>query len=507
MSKLYLFAIGGTGTRVLNSLLMLLASGVRANTEKIIPMVIDTDINNGDLERFRKQLRNYREINEKLYADCSMSDFQDHFFRTRIEDPRELNISGLDYGTLGDMLDCTGLAASGFKNTKFLVDLLFNYNNLSMKLEKGFLGNPNVGSIVLKNVIETKGFKEFTQAFQAGDRIFIINSIFGGTGAAGFPLLLRVFRDNVSELNNIGLINNSIIGGVTVLPYFEVDVEKYQSGESSINSNTFISKTKAALSYYDDHIGHLVNALYYIGDTQKSNYENIEGGTEQKNPNNFVEFVSALAILDFLNYESSSKTINDLGKPTRYFEFGIGDDVDTLNFTHLPGREDITRPLIAFKYFSVYVSKWLRKALEDKKLVWRRGLNIPNNYWDSSFIKALRSFCGIHFYKWLYNLNHKSHSRKFVPFNLRILNPEDAENGYDKELNVDIDEAGLFTMVNGIPAKQDSSFLKKDKIKFDDIFTDYVDEINSRSLSSTELNFLSLMCEGISHIYSERYRN
>ncbi len=507
MSKLYLFAIGGTGTRVLNSLLMLLAAGFRANTEKIIPMVIDTDINNGDLEQFRKLVRNYQEINSKLYADSSISEFKDHFFRTRIEDPKELNISGLDYGTLNDMLDCNSLIASGFKNTRFLIDLLFNYNNLTMKLEKGFLGNPNVGSIVLKNAIETKGFKEFTQEFQDGDRIFVINSIFGGTGAAGFPLLLRVFRDNTSELNNISYINDSIIGGVTVLPYFEVDVEKYQSGESSINSNTFISKTKAALSYYADHIGHMVNALYYIGDNKKSNYENIEGGTEQKNPNNFVEFVSALAVLDFLNYESSSKTKQDLSKETRYFEFGIGADVDILNLTHLTGRVDVTKSLIAFKYFSLYITNYLRSALDDKKLVWRRELNIPNNYWDSGFIKSLRSFCGIHFYRWLYNLNHKSHSRRFVPFNLRILNPDDAENDQDKELALDIGEEALLTVVNEIPARRNDSFLQKDKIRFDDILTDQVDEINKRKLSSTELNFISLLVEGISNIYSERYRN
>lgn len=506
MSKLYLFAIGGTGTRVLNSLMMLLASGFRANTEKIIPMVIDTDINNGDLERFRKLVRNYREINTRLYSVCSSTEFQDHFFRTRIEEPKELNISGLDYGTLCDMLDYNSLIASGFRNTKFLVDLLFNNKNLSMKLENGFLGNPNVGSIVLKNVIETKGFKEFTQEFQDGDRIFIINSIFGGTGAAGFPLLLRVFRDNTSDLNNIAYINDSIIGGVTILPYFEVDVEKFQTGESTINSNTFISKTKAALSYYHDHIGHLLNALYYIGDTKKSNYDNVEGGTEQKNPNNFIEFVSALAILDFLNFESSSKTKHDLSKDNRYFEFGINSDADIINLTHLGAREDIIRPLINFKYFSLYVTNYLRKALEDTKLVWKRELNIPNNYWESSFIKSIRSFCGNHFYRWLYHLNHKSHSRKFVPFNMIVLNPNDAENGHDKELNIQLSDENLFTVINQIPAKKDESFFKKDKIRIDDIFTDHVDEINKRNLSTSELKFISLLHEGISSIYLERYK-
>ena len=296
MGKLYLFAIGGTGTRVLNSLMMLLASGMNANTERIIPMIIDTDINNGDLEKFRRIVKRYNYINSKLYSTCTNDEYQGQFYRTKVDSPRELNISGLDYGTLGDMINVDAMIATGLRPEKFLVDLLFSESNLTMNLENGFLGNPNVGSIVLKNAIETPGFREFTTEFDTGDRIFIINSIFGGTGAAGFPLLLRVFRDSQAQLANVNKINESIIGAVTVLPYFALDPEKFRTAESSINSDTFISKSKAALSYYDKHIGHLVNSLYLIGDNRRGTYENIEGGSDQKNPSNFIEFISALSI-------------------------------------------------------------------------------------------------------------------------------------------------------------------------------------------------------------------
>ena len=39
MSKLYVFAIGGSGSRVLRSLTMLLSSGVHTNYE-IVPMIV-----------------------------------------------------------------------------------------------------------------------------------------------------------------------------------------------------------------------------------------------------------------------------------------------------------------------------------------------------------------------------------------------------------------------------------------------------------------------------------
>ena len=58
-------------------------------------------------------------------------------------------------------------------------------------MKVGFKGNPNIGSIVLNQFTRSNEYKEFAQSFNDGDAIFIINSIFGGTGASGFPLLLK----------------------------------------------------------------------------------------------------------------------------------------------------------------------------------------------------------------------------------------------------------------------------------------------------------------------------
>ena len=50
MAKLYVFGIGGTGARVVKSLTMLLASGVKTNYD-IVPILIDPDRAGGDLNR------------------------------------------------------------------------------------------------------------------------------------------------------------------------------------------------------------------------------------------------------------------------------------------------------------------------------------------------------------------------------------------------------------------------------------------------------------------------
>ena len=62
MSKLYLFGIGGTGSRVIRSLTMLLASGVDAGVDTIVPVLIDPDLSNGDLTRTVNLLKKYKEI-------------------------------------------------------------------------------------------------------------------------------------------------------------------------------------------------------------------------------------------------------------------------------------------------------------------------------------------------------------------------------------------------------------------------------------------------------------
>ena len=51
MSKLYVFGIGGTGSRVLRSLTMLLASGVECKSDKIVPIIIDPDDSGADKTR------------------------------------------------------------------------------------------------------------------------------------------------------------------------------------------------------------------------------------------------------------------------------------------------------------------------------------------------------------------------------------------------------------------------------------------------------------------------
>ena len=49
MNNLYVFAIGGSGERVMKSLIMMLATGMPLGAKKLIPVFVDNDVNSNSL--------------------------------------------------------------------------------------------------------------------------------------------------------------------------------------------------------------------------------------------------------------------------------------------------------------------------------------------------------------------------------------------------------------------------------------------------------------------------
>lgn len=210
-------------------------------------------------------------------------------------------------------------------------------------MDVGFKGNPNIGSVVLNQIVDTDDFKSFANSFNQGDRIFIISSIFGGTGASGFPLLLKSLRTGKDFPNN-DLINNAQIGAVTVLPYFKLK----QNDDSEIDSSTFISKTKSALAYYENNIikNNAVDEMYYLADNLSATYENYEGGSMQKNDAHLIEFLAASSIVDF-SYKDKQECTDNL-------ELGIKEVSGAVSFDSFYDRmqDMLFSPLTQFTLMS-----------------------------------------------------------------------------------------------------------------------------------------------------------
>lgn len=318
MSKLYVFAIGGTGSRVLRSLTMLAAAGVDIQATEIVPVIIDPDVSNADITRTVTLMNHYSAIRKGI-------DFHEKnettFFRTDISEYVQnysLHIKDTEDRRFDQFIGYSSLS----KENKAMMSMLFSEKNLAAQMQVGFKGNPNIGSVVLNQIVSSPQFDEFANSFVDGDKIFIISSIFGGTGASGFPLLLKTLRDSNAGFPNHSIINKAQIGAVTILPYFKLE----PSDESEIDSSTFISKARSALAYYETNVvgNQSINAMYYLADDGDI-YENNDGGCQQQNPAHIIELLAATAAINFMNNDYADRHMN--------LEFGIRDISDNAGVT------------------------------------------------------------------------------------------------------------------------------------------------------------------------------
>jgi len=419
MSKLYIFGIGGTGARVLKSLSFLLASGVHCKSDSIVPIIIDPDSANGDVSRTTDILRKYQSIRKELNFD---NESKNEFFKTPIESltPNfSIKIQNsnkkfkefIEYSTLD-------------KKNKALISLLFSDKNLNSDMEVGFKGNPNMGSVVLNQFNQSEDFASFASSFSQGDKIFIVSSIFGGTGASGFPLLLKNIRSADVSLNNFALLRDAPIGAISVLPYFGVKKDE----ESDIEKSTFVSKTKAALRYYQHGVNSGVNAMYYIGDSLHKDYENNEGSTMQKNDAHFIELASALAVLNFAN--------NPVGEERVVKEFGIENETNSITFNDLNDKTKTTifKPLTQYYLFHLYTKKQLRSNLD---MNFASTLGINSSFLNDDFYTKLRSF-NDGYWEWLMQMGNNE--RGFSPFTLE----ENSSNILDSVKGIQLKNGGFF---------------------------------------------------------------
>lgn len=493
MSKLFIFGIGGTGSRVIKSLVMLLASGIKStNNFEIVPIIIDPHKDNEDLKRTISILTSYEKVVEKVGT-------ANGFFGTKLTTLQSLDHDRTLSGTYS-------FALKEVSNTKFkdyfaynslndenrgLADLLFsgksiNANGgavdlLDIPMDIGFVGNPNVGSVVLNQFKDSEEFKDFANNFNEGDRVFIISSIFGGTGAAGFPLILKNIRDAVNNggLANAGFLQNSAIGALTVMPYFNIEVDE----NSPIKKSDFIEKTKAALGYYKNNVNSSLNAMYYIGDSFTGKpYENDPGQGGQKNNAHFVEIAGALAIFNFMNMPVGSLE-TEHGRPLNsvFKEYSIKADQESLNLMNLNDDSSavLGKSLTQFTLFKKYLDEQFDQSIDQK--AWSTDLPaIDKSFKNSQFFNSnLKGFLG-HYTEWLKEL--ELNSRSFKPFNL---------------------SSDLSTLVNGKDAKK--GFLGLGKFDYDKFDIELNKVVRSGTYTSSEQKVINLFFSAISNIVSDKY--
>ena len=425
MNEVYILAIGGSGARVLRSLVMLLAAGVEPNA-KIIPLIIDPDSGAGNLSQTKELLKLYTQIREEAQVDNADPLVT---FSTPIE-----MLPGAGYQVQLDQIAGTkfreyidlGVAMSN--SSQALLRSLFSKENLDLEMTIGFKGNPNIGSIVLGQFEGSDAYKRFFSELQKGDitkkSIFIISSIFGGTGASGFPSLLKSLRSSTT------LVSQMRMGALSLLPYFNLE----NNASSAIDSATFYAKTRAALSYYTENI--IKNAdiddFYFIGDKSPNSYSNSDGGQTQRNQAHLVELAGALSIIHFarLGSERPKSSVGTM------YEFGLDKPVsDAIGFKTLG---DTTERELAVPLTALYLMyRFLEKAdIFTDKDPWLK--EIQANPGDGSFIDDINRFLEL-YKEWLQELGgHSSHG--FKPFEIGV----QIDNLFNCVLDYPLQSKGFF---------------------------------------------------------------
>lgn len=423
----FIFGIGGTGSRVVRSLTMLLASGVKLeDTERVIPILIDLDTENADTLRTVEALDLYKIIRDQAYTLTENP--QEGFFAANlcklstlrndgdtgtatVSDTFQLKFNGIS-NTFENYLDFNGMA----DEDKNLLRALYDdspenspHTELKLNLTVGFKGNPNIGSVVFSDLVNTAEYKYFKNQFKQGDRIFIISSIFGGTGSSGFPQLLKLLRDDDKPV-----IKQAKIGAVTVMPYFKVD----DDAKSSIKSQLFISKTKAALSYYEatmdmrDSQGKGLNDLYYLYDDPRKAYQNKQGGREQRNDAHLIELLAASAVVHFVNKPDATFTAD-----SKYHEFAVREDASTLDMRHFYDwtKNNLFVPLTKLAYFTKLHLDYIPNNMSES-FASDKGLKLNANFNSDMYYQSLTKFFNLHFKEWLKEMTNNE--RRFVPFGM-----------------------------------------------------------------------------------------
>jgi len=164
MPKLFIFAIGGTGERVLRSFTMVLASGAPTfDNYEVFPVIIDYDTDNADKVRTVELLKNYSAVHDSAFtrhsATSDLKGQSGQFFAAKLR-----NLNGLenyvfpfypatDNEKFREHIGYDQLSG----NTMGTADLLTSLydeskradTELNLDMTVGFKGNPNIGSFSL----------------------------------------------------------------------------------------------------------------------------------------------------------------------------------------------------------------------------------------------------------------------------------------------------------------------------------------------------------------------
>jgi hypothetical protein len=210
-------AIGGSGTKVAESLVNMLAAGFPTGVspdgrlgsvdDTLQIWRVDTDRNAGAADTLKQTLRDYRALQGFLSAGGGAPPGASHWAMAIDPEVRDLNPTELPEAAPGDNRVKTlgGILDSNYAGVKASLPLLqpfFGADDLSVEIDRGFYQKPFIGAAVMALFAKSLEFQNSPGGRIASlkefegqpTRFFLCGSLHGGTGACGVPVMGGLLR-------------------------------------------------------------------------------------------------------------------------------------------------------------------------------------------------------------------------------------------------------------------------------------------------------------------------
>jgi hypothetical protein len=309
MSLNIIIGVGGTGAKIVEAVLHLASCGLGPDDIKV--GLVDQDHANGNVTRAVRLLKTIQEAR----GFWRSAGGQHRISATNVV---PVDLLGADVEAIspgfeawtphvGKDVSLSGLLGSMPQEDKFLFDLLFLKGpaEQDMLLDEGYQRRPHIGSAAITARLgdEDAFWKRLVQLVRQSQdgtevRLLLASSVFGGTGAAGFPTFARIVR---RKLREEGILRNIRIGGVLMLPYFSFK----PSGVNAVEASHLLLEAQAALNYYHAAFKdrrHYFDEVYLVGWAPAFHLDYYSSGAgSQENPALAPELVGALGACRFLD--------------------------------------------------------------------------------------------------------------------------------------------------------------------------------------------------------------
>lgn len=250
-----LVAIGGSGAKVAEAIVRLLAIGfptrqMQTDHGNVLTSAgdtlriwrVDTDSGNGASHALQEAVDSYNKMQECLNAKASSPRWAMDMSDPQVRHLNPLNLPGVDTKTVKNLRGLLDSGAIGKKSSQHILEAFFEAKELNVNIDRGFYQKPFIGAAAMALFASSLAIPNSPGAQQvqlnllstgSPVRFFLCGSLHGGTGASGVPVLGRFLREQKSLSNN----RNWRICACLLAPYLQPSEPPIPRSEITANQS------------------------------------------------------------------------------------------------------------------------------------------------------------------------------------------------------------------------------------------------------------------------------